>query len=124
MLRRIDGGAFANRRAAAHGWAGVEGERPLVAGPDATPDGGGQPGNQRAAAVARLEGHLVAEARDAGRGGVWGGHLMQRFVKPFAGLTGVQVATDLAVPKQPKRSDYFAAIRAGHDMALSALPIL
>jgi hypothetical protein len=49
---------------------------------------------------------------------------MQRFVKALAVLTAVQVATELAVPKQPKRSDYFAAIQAAHNTAYPAHQLL
>src|ERR1035438_2738060 len=124
MPRKLDRSAFVNCRGSAHALAGIQGERPVVAGPDATPDGGALPGNQRATAVARLEGHLFDEASDAGGSGFRRGHPMQRSVKPFAVLTAMQVATELTVPKQPKRSDYFAAIRAGHNMAHSALLLL
>jgi hypothetical protein len=75
------------------------------------------PGTQRAAAIARLQGHLVKKTRDSGRGGRWRCYLVQRLAEPITILPAVTVAAELAVPKQPKCSDIFAAIRTGHDRA-------
>jgi hypothetical protein len=71
--------------------------------------------NQGAAAIARLIGHLIEEARDGGWGGFGCRYIVQRFAEAFTVPHTVQGTTELAVPKHPKRSDYFAAIQAAHN---------
>jgi hypothetical protein len=126
--RNLDGRAFGNGRGAARGiaggiadsLAGIDGERPAGGDPHAIPCAGGLPLVRGAAEIALLQGHLVEKTRNPSRGWFRGGDFMQRLTEPFTVFLAMKGATKLAVPKQPKRSDYFAAIQAAHNTAYPA----
>jgi hypothetical protein len=57
---------------------GIDGQRPLRAGPDASQAGIGVPRDQDATCIARLQRHLDKESRDAGGCWLGLGDIMQR----------------------------------------------
>jgi hypothetical protein len=75
------------------------------------------PLTQGAVNIASLIGHLVEESRNPGRSRFGRSHRMQRLAEPLTVLPTVRIAAKLAVPKQPKRSDDFAAIQTAHSTA-------
>jgi hypothetical protein len=108
----------------ADGLAGIDGERPAGAGPNAIPCAGGLPLIRGAAEIALLQRHLVEKTRNPSRGWFRGGDFMQRFTEPFTVFFAMKGAAKLAALKQPKRSDYFAAIQAAHNTAYPAHQLL
>jgi hypothetical protein len=67
---------------------------------------------------------LVEKTRNPSRGWFRGGDFMQRSTEPLTVFFAMKGAAKLAVLKQPKRSDYFAAIQAAHNTAYPAHQLL